>query len=98
MSTAEAVSASQLDLSADLGIERVTELRAQLLPLLATPRLSLDAGAVARVHSAALQVLAAFTRDRRAAGHETKWRAPSTVLLAAARQLALMPHLQIEEN
>lgn len=98
MSTAETASEPRLDLPADLGIERVTELRTQLLPALAAPMLHIDASAIARVHSAALQLLAAFCRDRSAAGHETKWQAPSAVLLDAARRLALMPQLQIEED
>lgn len=98
MSTAETASESLLGLPADLGIERLAELRAQLTPLFGMAVLRIDASAISRIHSATLQLLAAFCRDRSAAGHETKWQSPSTVLRDAVRQLALTPHLRIEEN
>jgi hypothetical protein len=98
MSTADAASAATLGLPADLGIEHLGELRALLLPALDEPALCLDAGAVARVHGAALQLLAAFCRDRTRNGHRTQWPAASTAMRDAVRRLALTRHLQIEEN
>src|SRR3546814_11933566 len=76
----------------------LAELRAQLAPTFEMTVLRIDGSAISRVHGATLQLLAAFCRDRTAAGHVTHWQSPSTVLRDAARQLALTPHLQIEEN
>ncbi|HEY9547787.1 MAG TPA: hypothetical protein VIR56_17385 [Solimonas sp.] len=98
MSTAEIASDIRIGLPADLGIERLAELRAQLAPTFEMTVLRIDGSAISRVHGATLQLLAAFCRDRTAAGHVTHWQSPSTVLRDAARQLALTPHLQIEEN
>ncbi|HET8880786.1 MAG TPA: STAS domain-containing protein [Solimonas sp.] len=98
MNTADPASAATLGLPADLGIERLAELRALLSPAFDAPTLRIDAGAVARVHGAALQLLAAFCRDRARAGHRTQWPAASAALRDAVRRLALTRHLQIEEN
>lgn len=98
MNTAETASDAQLGLPADLGIDRIADTRAQLSPLHDVPCLRIDASAVSRIHGATLQLLAAFCRDRNTAGHRTRWQAPSRILRDAVRQLALTPHLQIEEN
>ena len=49
----------------------------------------LDAAAVARVDTAALQLLAAFVRDRRLTGAPVEWRAVSAELTDAARVLGM---------
>ncbi len=73
------------------------ELKAALVAL--TPcagPVTLAAGAVERIDTAALQVLAAFVRDRRLAGRSVHWDSPSTTLIAAARRLGLSTLLQLE--
>ncbi|NGY06892.1 STAS domain-containing protein [Solimonas terrae] len=97
MSIADA-EAAPLVLAADLGIERVAALRAQLLDVLEQPAVTLAADAVVRVHGATLQLLTAFCRERRAAGRETHWANASGVLRDAAQRLGLGPQLHIEEN
>src|SRR3546814_8578520 len=71
MSTAEIASDIRIGLPADLGIERLAELRAQLAPTFEMTVLRIDGSAISRVHGATLQLLAAFCRDRTAAGHVT---------------------------
>lgn len=79
-----------LTLQADLGIEHVAELKAALAPhLAANAPLVLDGSRVRRVHSAGLQLLHAFVRERADAGHGTTIHAPSSALADAARLLAL---------
>src|SRR3546814_16759902 len=68
MSTAEIASDIRIGLPADLGIERLAELRAQLAPTFEMTVLRIDGSAISRVHGATLQLLAAFCRDRNAAG------------------------------
>jgi phospholipid transport system transporter-binding protein len=58
---------------------------------------TLDAGAVERIDTAALQLLAAFVRDRRLAGRPLKWRAVSAAMAGAARTLGMSSMLALEE-
>lgn len=63
-----------LTLDADLRISAAPALRDTLLAALAAGEgIDIDAGAVAQVDTAALQVLAAFSRDARAAGLSVAW-------------------------
>ena len=72
-------------------------LKAALCALAAHPEpVILDAAAVQRVDTAALQLLAAFIRDRRLAGRAVRWQAPSAALAGAARLLGMGPMLQLE--
>lgn len=84
-------------LPADLGIEQLAALREQLV---ATDGASLrfDARQVSRVHSASLQLLAAYCRDRRTAGLDTHWADASETLRDAARRLDLTTTLQLQEH
>lgn len=84
-----------LKLPADLGIEHAAALHAQLGAQLQQPQVQLDAGDVARIHAAALQVFCLFCRDRRAAGHETVWSRPTEVLRSSAALLGMATLLQI---
>ena len=80
----------EFTLPADLGIEHATALHATLSPLLATLEpVSLVAGSVSRLHTASLQVLAAFVRERTAAGGPTTWREPSSLLRESAIRAGL---------
>jgi hypothetical protein len=71
----------EFTLPADLGIEHAATLHATLAPLLATLEpVSLAAHDVRRLHTASLQVLVAFVRERAAAGGPTTWRDPPALL------------------
>jgi anti-anti-sigma regulatory factor len=77
-------------LPADLGIEHAAALHATLAPLLATTEpVVLVAHDVCRLHTASLQVLAAFVRDRAAAGGPTLWRNPPAVMRESVSRLGL---------
>ncbi len=56
----------------------------------------LDAAGVQRVDTAALQLLAAFVRDRRLAGRTVRWQTPSPALAAAVRLLGMSSMLQLD--
>ncbi|WP_051277917.1 STAS domain-containing protein [Solimonas flava] len=96
--TASDATAATLELPADLGIEQLAALHAQLAPRVADAApLTLDGGAVTRVHTAGLQLCAAFCRDRARAGLATVWREPSATLRDAARLLGLDAGLCLAE-
>jgi phospholipid transport system transporter-binding protein len=84
-------------LPAECLIGSLDGLRAQLLERVAieTP-VSFDAAAVERIDTAALQLLAAFTRDRRAAGLQVEWRAVTGALSDAASLLNLTSVLALD--
>jgi hypothetical protein len=89
----------EFTLPADLGIEHAAALHQTLSPLLATLEpVALVASGVSRLHTASLQVLAAFVRERAAAGYATNWRNPAGALLAAARQLGLSAALALNDS
>ncbi len=81
---------NELALQPDLGIEHVAELRAALAPHFdsAAP-IALTGDRVERVHTAGLQLLHAFVRDRANAGRATTITLASPALIDAARVLAL---------
>jgi anti-anti-sigma regulatory factor len=85
-------------LPADLGIESACELQQRLSASLEAPSLSVDAHEVTRVHTAALQLLGMFFRDRRAAGHRTQWRRPSASLCDAADLLGMTNLLELSRE
>jgi ABC-type transporter Mla MlaB component len=71
-------------------IARAGEVRSRLVRLLehAAP-VTIDAGRVERVDTACLQLLTAFVRDRRSAGREVTWRAPTAAFLESVTLLGL---------
>jgi hypothetical protein len=80
----------EFTLPADLGIEHAATLHTTLAPLLATIEpVALAAHEVSRLHTASLQVLAAFVRERAAAGGPTTWREPSSLLRESAIRAGL---------
>lgn len=85
-----------LSLQADLGIEQVADLHATLQSHLDDEVLELSGAEVRRVHTAGLQLLHAFVRDRAARGHATTITLPSPTLVDAARQLALAVSLGVD--
>ena len=71
-------------------IASAAELQSQLLKRLGDKAsVRIDASAVQRVDSAALQVLAAFARDRRAEGRGVEWVSVPDSLTDAASLLSL---------
>ena len=87
----------EIPLQSDLGIEHVADLQAALMPHLETEEpVVLDGDQVARVHTAGLQLLHAFIRDRAARGCETTLATPSPTLAQAARDLALAVSLGVD--
>jgi anti-anti-sigma regulatory factor len=88
---------SEVALQSDLGIERVAELQEALMPHLddAEP-LALLGDQVTRVHTAGLQLLHAFVRERASRGGSTRITGASPALAGAARQLALAASLGLE--
>lgn len=87
-----------VELPPDLGIESIADLSELLAPRLRSEAaVIIDAHAVARVHSAALQLLCMFCNGRRKAGRDTQWLEPSETLRQAATMLSLTPLLQLVE-
>jgi phospholipid transport system transporter-binding protein len=84
--TAPRKAAGPLALPAECLISSVDEIKAGLLQRLdSTDSVTIDASAVQRIDTASLQVLAAFARDRRAAGLPFAWSGvPAPVSDAAA--------------
>lgn len=81
---------NELSLQPDLGIEHVAELRSTLSSHFDNADPVVLAGdRVARVHTAGLQLLHAFVRDRALAGRITTITLPSAALVDAANVLAL---------
>jgi anti-anti-sigma regulatory factor len=77
-------------LAASTVIGDVARLREELLPLVGLGAVvTIDAGAVERIDTAALQLLHAFGRERRAAGRELRWGDPSAAFRGAATVLGL---------
>ncbi len=87
-----------LSLQADLGIEQVTDLQATLQSHLDDATLELSGAEVRRVHTAGLQLLHAFIRERAAHGPSTTITLPSPTLVEAARQLALAVSLGVDKD
>lgn len=87
-----------LSLQADLGIEQVTDLQATLQSHLDDATLELSGAEVRRVHTAGVQLLHAFIRERAARGLSTTITLPSPTLVEAARQLALAVSLGVDKD
>lgn len=85
-----------LALPEKFGIAEVSAFRDQLVTLVEEPQpVVLDAERVMQIHSAALQLLVMFCRDRRDAGRKTQWHAPSSVFTSAAALIGANPLLQL---
>ncbi|SFF44058.1 ABC-type transporter Mla maintaining outer membrane lipid asymmetry, MlaB component, contains STAS domain [Fontimonas thermophila] len=85
-----------LVLPADLGVEQAqavyTDLRARVGE---TATVVIDGAAASRIHSAVLQLLCMFWRERDAAGLPTRWQAASPELRAAAALLGVDRMIQL---
>ncbi len=85
---------SSVQLGLDLGIEAAAALKEQLAPHLSSDHVvKIEAQQVERVHTASVQVLCAFVRDRSGAGHGTHIEPCAEPLRDAARVLGVADHL-----
>jgi ABC-type transporter Mla MlaB component len=90
--------AHRVELPADLGIENVAVLREQLEAVLEDERpVELAGAGVQRLHTAGLQLLALFCRERQEHGRAVVWHEPVPMLAGAARLLGLGPVLKVPE-
>ena len=86
-------------MQADLGIECCTELKDMLAAHVAVDApLAVDGSAVQRVHTASLQVLAAWWQARATHARNTRWAEVGEPLRAAARSLGLEPALGLADT
>ena len=85
-----------LTLSAACTVAEAEALKSQLaLRLDESGPVTVDVSAVQRIDTAALQLLAAFVRDRRTAGRGVQWRGRAAALDAAASLLGLRDMLEL---
>ncbi|MGH8289781.1 MAG: STAS domain-containing protein [Steroidobacteraceae bacterium] len=85
-----------LSLAAECTVAEADSLKTALLRLLQEPRsVSLHVGSLRRIDTAGVQLLAAFVRDRRAAGRRIEWRGRAPVLDAAATLFGLRGMLEL---
>ena len=81
---------SHINVGSQLGIEDAASLHQQLCAAVGEPRtVVLEGRDVRDIHTAALELFCLFCRDRRNAGHETRWQEPSETLRAAAALLGI---------
>jgi anti-anti-sigma regulatory factor len=82
--------AAAISLGAECTLAQADSLKRALLRLLEEPRpVAVQVGALQRVDTAGLQLLAAFVRDRRTAGRQVAWHGRAPALDAAAALLGL---------
>jgi ABC-type transporter Mla MlaB component len=88
--------AAGISLGAECTLAEADSLKRALLRLLDEPRsVAVRIGALERVDTAGLQLLAAFVRDRRAVGRRVEWHGRAPALDAAATLLGLRDMLEL---
>jgi ABC-type transporter Mla MlaB component len=88
--------AATFSLQAECLVADAVTLQGALTSLVAEPEIvTLDMSAVRRIDTAALQVVAAFIRERKQNGREVRWHGTAPALAAAARLLGLASLLQL---
>jgi ABC-type transporter Mla MlaB component len=86
----QASRANRLALAGDLGLEQLEELKRRLDGVVCRARpVTLDVTQLERIHTAGLQLLAAFVRARQAQGRTVVWEGISPWLAEAIQQLGL---------
>jgi anti-anti-sigma regulatory factor len=91
-------SAAVVTLYANCSVRDVVALRSQLLDVIdSAAAVIIDAAQLERIDTAALQVLAAFVRDRRKQQQEVLWLNVNDALSEAAQTLGLLAALGIPE-
>ncbi|MFC4764263.1 STAS domain-containing protein [Dyella koreensis] len=86
---------TRVTLPADCRIADLPAVKAELQAALATSAAELDASAVERVDTAALQLLAVFRRDAASKGLAVAWTGASAALRDAATLLGLAHTLEL---
>jgi anti-anti-sigma regulatory factor len=95
---AQAAAAANIVLQVNCGVRDVVEFRNSLLGIIESETaVIIDATQVERIDTAALQVLAAFVRDRRSRERQVTWLHVNEVLSEAARTLGLVASLGIPD-
>jgi phospholipid transport system transporter-binding protein len=85
-----------LILTAECTLAQTDALKSELARRLHEPApVTVDVGALQRIDTAGLQLLAAFVRDRRTAGRAVAWRGRAPALEAAAGLLGLSDMLEL---
>jgi ABC-type transporter Mla MlaB component len=85
-------------LAAECTISDIAPLRAGLTSLLEHPSaVTLDIEGVQRIDTAAMQMVAAFVRERESQGRQVQWRGSAPVFGSAARLLGLAPMLHLPD-
>jgi ABC-type transporter Mla MlaB component len=85
-----------LTLTAECTVAEAESLKSELARLLEEPAaVTVDVSALQRIDTAALQLLAAFVRDRRTAGRAVEWRGRAAALDTAAGLLGLNDMLEL---
>jgi ABC-type transporter Mla MlaB component len=85
-----------LALAAECTVAEADSLKAELARRLNEPApVAVDVSALQRIDTAALQLLAAFVRDRRTAGRAVEWRGRAAALDSAAGLLGLSEMLEL---
>jgi ABC-type transporter Mla MlaB component len=85
-----------LILTAECTVAEADALKSELARRLPEPEpVTVDVSALQRIDTAGLQLLAAFVRDRRTAGHVVAWRGRACALEAAAGLLGLRAMLEL---
>ncbi|HEX5458660.1 MAG TPA: STAS domain-containing protein [Steroidobacteraceae bacterium] len=85
-----------LTLGADCTVAEADELKSTLASRVAeSGPVTLDVSALQRIDAAGLQLLAAFVRDRRAAGRTVAWYGRASTLETAAQLLGLHQMLEL---
>ena len=91
-------SVHRVELPADLGIENAASLRERLEAVLDDEQpVELAGGGVQRLHTAGLQLLALFCRERQKQGRAVVWHEPAPMLAGASRLLGLEPVMRVPE-
>jgi anti-anti-sigma regulatory factor len=91
-----AATSTTVRLPATIDITAVAEQRGQLGAALAGAAVALDGGAVGRIDTAGVQLLAAFVAEAARRGVDLAWVAVSDTLAGNARRLGLAAALRLE--
>ena len=87
-----------LALAPECTISDIAPLQKGLTSLLEHPSsVTLDIEAVQRIDTAAMQMVAAFVRERESHGRQVQWRGSAPVFGSAARLLGLAPMLHLPD-
>jgi phospholipid transport system transporter-binding protein len=87
--------AAAFAIAAECTVADASALKSGLAKLLEDSNVTLDIGAVQRIDTAGLQVIATFVRERESQGRQVQWRGHAPALSAAAKLLGLSSLLKL---